>query len=285
MNALRRLSAHAGSYLLLAVLALTAAAAVVGVPRLSGTMATDGLRQYVADRPGVEQEIVFSQSGFRVGGWGQPTEDADRLRRVGPDRLDELREAMPPRLRSLVEGNWYHYSLPPAAAEVEASFALVAIGGVTEAAELVAGAWPAETAPPFNTTGDPLAPLFARPAEIALSAAVAEALGLRVGSELLVSANGDVPVIVVGIFIRLKVEESPEFEELKEEGEVSKNPLKEVIRDDWRNILRAFCLRIAETAGYAVSVTFMLSYISEEKLAQLRAELAKEVKQDGGSDG
>jgi MFS family permease len=74
-------------------------------------------------------------------------------------------------------------------------------------------------------------------------------------------------LIAVGIIIRLKVEESPEFEELKEEGELSKNPLAEVLRDDWRNILRAFCLRIAETAGYAVSVTFMLSYISAEKLA------------------
>ena len=72
-------------------------------------------------------------------------------------------------------------------------------------------------------------------------------------------------LIVVGIFIRLKVEESPEFEELKEEGELSKNPLKEVLRDDWRNILRAFCLRIAETAGYAVSVTFMLSYICQRE--------------------
>jgi MFS family permease len=74
-------------------------------------------------------------------------------------------------------------------------------------------------------------------------------------------------LIAVGIIIRLKVEESPEFEELKEEGELSKNPLTEVLRDDWRNILRAFCLRIAETAGYAVSVTFMLSYIASEKLA------------------
>ena len=72
-------------------------------------------------------------------------------------------------------------------------------------------------------------------------------------------------LIVVGILIRLKIEESPEFEELKEEGELSKNPLKEVLRDDWRNILRAFCLRIAETAGYAVSVTFMLSYIAERE--------------------
>ena len=74
-------------------------------------------------------------------------------------------------------------------------------------------------------------------------------------------------LIVVGILIRLKIEESPEFEELKSEGEVSKNPLLEVLRDDWRNIVRAFCLRITETAGYAVSVTFMLSYITSAKIA------------------
>jgi MFS family permease len=74
-------------------------------------------------------------------------------------------------------------------------------------------------------------------------------------------------LIVVGIVIRLKVEESPEFEELKDEGEISKNPLLEVLRDDWRNVLRAFCLRITETAGYAVSVTFVLSYLASEKLA------------------
>jgi len=76
-----------------------------------------------------------------------------------------------------------------------------------------------------------------------------------------------VVLIVVGILIRLKIDESPEFEELKEEGEVSKNPLLEVLRDDWRNVLRAFCLRIAETAGYAVSVTFMLSYLAMNELA------------------
>jgi MFS family permease len=74
-------------------------------------------------------------------------------------------------------------------------------------------------------------------------------------------------LIVVGILIRLKLEESPEFEELKEEGEISKNPLLEVLRDDWRNVLRAFCLRVAETAGYAVAVTFVLSYLVSENLA------------------
>ena len=74
-------------------------------------------------------------------------------------------------------------------------------------------------------------------------------------------------LILIGIFIRLKVEESPEFEEAKEEGTLVKNPMTEVLRKDWRIVLRAFCLRVAETAGYAVSVTFMLSYLQEEDLA------------------
>jgi MFS family permease len=74
-------------------------------------------------------------------------------------------------------------------------------------------------------------------------------------------------LIVVGIIIRLKVEESPEFEELKDEGNIAKNPLTEVLRTDWRNILRAFCLRVTETAGYAVTVTFVLSYLVSEELA------------------
>ncbi|CAL9333961.1 Fosfomycin resistance protein AbaF [Streptomyces sp. enrichment culture] len=70
-------------------------------------------------------------------------------------------------------------------------------------------------------------------------------------------------LIVVGILIRLKIDESPQFEALKESGEVVRNPLLTVVREDWRNVLRAFCLRIAETAGYAVSITFVLSYLDD----------------------
>lgn len=74
-------------------------------------------------------------------------------------------------------------------------------------------------------------------------------------------------LIGAGLYIRLKVEESPEFENAKEQGELVKNPLWVVIRDDWRNLLRAFGLRIAETAGYAISITYVTSYISSHKLA------------------
>jgi MFS family permease len=75
-------------------------------------------------------------------------------------------------------------------------------------------------------------------------------------------------LIIAGMYIRLKVTESPEFEDAKEHGELVKNPLAQVIRQDWRNLVRAFGLRIAETAGYAVSITFVTSYVQQNGLAE-----------------
>ena len=74
-------------------------------------------------------------------------------------------------------------------------------------------------------------------------------------------------LIFAGLYIRLKVEESPEFELAKEEGELVKNPLATVLKNDWRNLLRAFGLRVAETAGYAVAITYVTSYLKSEDLA------------------
>lgn len=68
-------------------------------------------------------------------------------------------------------------------------------------------------------------------------------------------------LIVVGIIIRTHVSESPEFEEVKQEGHIEKNPIGASLRNDWRNFLKAMGLRIAETATYAVSITYVLSYV------------------------
>ncbi|WP_442907739.1 MFS transporter [Kineococcus sp. G2] len=75
-------------------------------------------------------------------------------------------------------------------------------------------------------------------------------------------------LIGAGMYIRLKVEESPDFEDAKEQGELVKNPLAQVVRQDWRNLLRAFGLRIAETAGYAVSISYVTSYVHDQGLAE-----------------
>ena len=70
-------------------------------------------------------------------------------------------------------------------------------------------------------------------------------------------------LIVAGMIIRLKVSESPEFLETKAAGEVVRNPLKEVFKNDWRNILRVIALRLAESGGFYVIVTYMLSYLTK----------------------
>lgn len=69
-------------------------------------------------------------------------------------------------------------------------------------------------------------------------------------------------LIIAGMVIRLKVSESPEFLDTKSHGLVVKNPILEVIKNDWRTILRVIALRLAESGGFYVIVTFMLSYLT-----------------------
>jgi MFS transporter, MHS family, shikimate and dehydroshikimate transport protein len=74
-------------------------------------------------------------------------------------------------------------------------------------------------------------------------------------------------LVIVGLIIRARVPESPVFEDVKDEGKIVRSPIIEVIKTDWRNILRGIGLRIAETAGYAVSITYMISYLKGAELA------------------
>jgi MHS family shikimate/dehydroshikimate transporter-like MFS transporter len=74
-------------------------------------------------------------------------------------------------------------------------------------------------------------------------------------------------LVAVGLIIRARVPESPVFEDVKEEGNIVRAPIVEVVKNDWRNIVRGIGLRIAETAGYAVSITYMISYLKGAELA------------------
>lgn len=74
-------------------------------------------------------------------------------------------------------------------------------------------------------------------------------------------------LVIVGLIIRARVPESPVFTDVKEKGDIVRSPIVEVVKTDWRNIVRGIGLRIAETAGYAVSITYMISYLKAAELA------------------
>jgi MFS family permease len=70
-------------------------------------------------------------------------------------------------------------------------------------------------------------------------------------------------LIAVGLFVRMRLSESPEFVATKALGEVVRNPFLTVIREDWRNILRVIALRVVESCAYYLTATYLLSYIAQ----------------------
>ena len=75
-------------------------------------------------------------------------------------------------------------------------------------------------------------------------------------------------LIVVGLIIRITISESPEFLEVKAAGEIKKNPIASVFRHEWKNILRVIGMRVAETGGFYIIVSYFLSYITNENFAE-----------------
>lgn len=70
-----------------------------------------------------------------------------------------------------------------------------------------------------------------------------------------------VVMVAAGMYIRNRVGESPEFAKVKSAGAIRKTPALDVLRRDWRVVVRIMALRLAETGGYYVTTSFMLSYV------------------------
>ncbi len=67
----------------------------------------------------------------------------------------------------------------------------------------------------------------------------------------------------VGLYIRLRLRDTPEFEELQDEGEVSSSPLKEALTTSWRPILQIAGLVIIHNVGFYTVFTFLPSYFTK----------------------
>jgi MFS family permease len=68
-------------------------------------------------------------------------------------------------------------------------------------------------------------------------------------------------LLIVGLYIRLRIMETPVFTAMKHEQRISNAPLLEVVRYHWREILLCMLLRSGETAPFYIFTTFALSYV------------------------
>jgi MFS family permease len=67
-------------------------------------------------------------------------------------------------------------------------------------------------------------------------------------------------IVAVGMYLRSKVTETPEFEELKATGTRSRIPLWEALRTEPANILAIFLMRIGQNTSFYIVSVFCLSY-------------------------
>jgi metabolite-proton symporter len=115
-------------------------------------------------------------------------------------------------------------------------------------------------------TGAPAGQLLATGVLAALTALMSDAAFLSWGWRIPFLLSG--VLVIVGLWIRLSVDESPVFkaalakaEERKaQDGQVEKMPVVAVLRHHWRDVLIAMGARMAENISYYVITAFILVY-------------------------
>jgi MHS family proline/betaine transporter-like MFS transporter len=68
---------------------------------------------------------------------------------------------------------------------------------------------------------------------------------------------------VIGLYIRLRLGDTPEFEALRDKGEVASSPLKEALTTSWRPILQIAGLVVIHNVGFYIVFTYLPTYFTK----------------------
>lgn len=71
------------------------------------------------------------------------------------------------------------------------------------------------------------------------------------------------PLGLVGFYIRSKVEDTPEFKELKKLEHVAQSPLKEVFTHNWKQLLQTSGIEIMMNVAFYIILVYLLTYQEE----------------------
>jgi MFS transporter, MHS family, shikimate and dehydroshikimate transport protein len=70
-------------------------------------------------------------------------------------------------------------------------------------------------------------------------------------------------LVGVGLFIRMRIVESPAFQAMKEDADESSKPIVDAVKQHPRNVLVAMGMRIGENAVFYIFTVFVLAYAEE----------------------
>ncbi len=113
-------------------------------------------------------------------------------------------------------------------------------------------------------------PQMGVPIGLVLSTGIVRITSGMTGPEGFVAYGWRIPFILsvlligVGLFVRLRVIESPEFEAIRKADKVVKAPLVEVFKRQPREVLLTALVRTSEQAPFYLFITFVLTYTSRQ---------------------
>ena len=83
-------------------------------------------------------------------------------------------------------------------------------------------------------------------------------------------------LVLLGLWIRKDIDETPDFRKVKSSGQVAKAPLKTTLTENWREVLIAAGLKVVETAPFYIFSTFVVSYATNT-LAYQKSQVLESV--------
>jgi metabolite-proton symporter len=141
----------------------------------------------------------------------------------------------------------------------------VAVGGEWGGSVLLSMEWGSDKRRGFMASW----PQLGVPIGLLLSTAMVQLMSATTGDAFL-AWGWRVPFLVsivlvgIGLYVRLKVLESPAFTEVKQTQAVLRVPVLEAFRHQWREILTSAFVRMSEQAPFYLFVTFVLTYGTQQ---------------------
>ena len=138
----------------------------------------------------------------------------------------------------------------------------IGVGGEWGGAVLMAGEWTDPKRRGFTTSfaqfGAPAGMLLANGALGLMAVMTSDAAFLDWGWR--VPFLGSVLLLVVGLYIRLGVLETPIFAKLKAQNRVERMPVAKVLRHHWREVVLTALLRTGQQTPFYIFTTYVLTY-------------------------
>lgn len=137
----------------------------------------------------------------------------------------------------------------------------VAVGGEWGGSVLLSMEWGSDKRRGFMASW----PQLGVPIGLLLSTAMVQLMSATTGDGFLawgwrVPFLASVVLVAIGLYVRLKVLESPAFTEVKKTQAVLRVPVLEAFRHQWREILTSAFVRMSEQAPFYLFITFVLTY-------------------------